>query len=563
MWFGGSTGPIPLRPAPAVPVSPDVPGVWTSTEWPKRELVITSHGERHVLVFGTCDVDSAELHRATALAVPDDVAWRWRGSYVVVEVLTGSVTLWTNLTSALPLYIRRTEDGVLWASSSRILAGLYGSVQVDFAKVAERLIGPDTAEYGMGSYFTGVERVSAGHRLVLSRGTEPAARRVWEPQDVGSGHGERLRAALEGAVAVRVNHATTPSTDFSGGFDSTALGLLAAERLAPHGREIVGVTVHPDGVLHGGDLDYSREAAQHPAVHHRLLPLGLEHSPYGGLDCVPPTDEPAPSTVSYAYFSAQLRWLSEEIGSDMHMTGDGGDALLLTPPYQLVELLYRRRVRHAFREAVRWAHVRRMSALDALRAARSRAGPDPVPTWVRAALPVPQNVEDPSPRGRTRRMLERTMVHAGRTARADVQLAQAVGVPLHNPYFDSQVVDAYLSIPVEDLPGPARYKPVMADAMRDLFPAKLLTRTTKGDASSDHHEGLRRSLPFLMDFVDGHLAQEGMINVPSLHNSLTRAALGLGEELAQIESTVATETWLRAVLRAPVPEWFPDEAVMR
>ncbi|MDE3724847.1 albusnodin/ikarugamycin family macrolactam cyclase [Nocardiopsis sp. N85] len=563
MWFGGSTGPIPLRPANAVPVSPNVPGVWMSTEWPERELVTAAHGERHVLVFGTCAVESAELHRATAPAVPGDVAWRWPGSYVVVEVTPGSVTLWTDLTSALPLYIRRTEDRVLWASSSRLLAGLYGSVEVDLAKVVERLIGPDTAEHGTGSYFTGAERVPAGHRLVLSKGTEPVAGRVWEPKDVGSGHGERLRSALEGAVAVRVDRAARPSTDFSGGFDSTALGLLAAERLAPRGREIVGVTVHPDGVLYGGDLDYAREAAQHPAVLHRLLPLGREHSPYGGLDCVPPTDEPAPSTVSYAYFSAQLRWLSQEVDSDMHMTGDGGDALLLTPPYQLVELLHRGRVRHAFQEAVRWAHVRRMSVLNALRAARSRADPDPVPTWVRITSPVPQGVEDASPRGRTRRMLERTMIHAGRTARADVQLAQAAGVPLHNPYFDSQVVNAYLSVPMEDLPGPARYKPVMADAMRDLFPAKLLARTTKGDASSDHHEGLRRSLPFLMEFVDGHLAQEGLINVSALRNSLSRAALGIGEELAQIESTVATEAWLRTAHRAPAPEWFPDKAVLQ
>lgn len=125
------------------------------------------------------------------------------------------------------------------------------------------------------------------------------------------------------------------------------------------------------------------------------------------------------------------------------------------------------------------------------------------------------------------------------------------------------MVNAYLSIPVENLPGPARYKPVMADAIRDLFPAKLLARTTKGDASSDHHEGLRRSLPFLMEFVDGHLAREGLINVSALRNSLSRAALGIGEELAQIESTVATEAWLRAVHRASVPVWFPDKTVMR
>jgi asparagine synthase (glutamine-hydrolysing) len=89
----------------------------------------------------------------------------------------------------------------------------------------------------------------------------------------------------------------------------------------------------------------------------------------------------------------------------------------------------------------------------------------------------------------------------------------------------------------------------------NLFPARLARRTTKGDASSDHHHGLRTALPALLDFVDGHLADKGLIDVTGLRGSMRRAAMGVGDELAQIESTVATEAWLRAVRSAPETSW--------
>ncbi|NYH53094.1 asparagine synthase (glutamine-hydrolyzing) [Nocardiopsis arvandica] len=473
----------------------------------------------------------------------------------MAQIEPGTVTIWTDLASAIPVYTRRTPEGVLWASSSRLLAGFDEKPSVNLDKVAARLVSPDTAEAGTDSFFHGIERVPPGHRLRMTVRREPDTRVMWRPTPMADGHALRLRSALEDAVTVRVDHSAQPSTDFSGGFDSTALGLLAAERLAPEGRAIVGVTVHPEGVHHGGDLDYAREAAHHPRLDHRWMPVTDDHTPYGKLDLVPATDEPAPSTVSYAYFSGQLAWLTEEVGSDMHMTGDGGDALLLTPPYYLVELLKRGRIRRALGEAARWAHVRRMSILDAFRTANSRAEPDPVPSWVNAKQPVvggedPFTLESP-----TLRALMRTMTQAGRTAHADVQIAEAFGIALHNPYFDSQVIDAYLSVPVDGLPGPARYKPIMAEAMRDLFPERLVRRTTKGDASSDHHHGLRKALPALLDFMDGYLAGEGLVDVAGLRGSMRRVAMGVGDELAQVESAVATEAWLRAVRSAPAIPW--------
>ncbi|MEV2277054.1 albusnodin/ikarugamycin family macrolactam cyclase [Nocardiopsis sp. NPDC049922] len=555
MWFGGSIGPPLTRPRDCRPILPHLTQVWTSTDWPEHERRCVTHRGRHVVVLGPCGADTDDLHQTTAGTVPDDVVWRWPGSYVVAQIEPEAVTLWTDLASAIPVYTRRTPEGTQWASSSRLLACLDGALRVNLDTVAARLISPDTAELGTDSFFLGVERVPPGHRIRLSARTEPLPQAVWRPTPRSEGHARRLRAALEGAVSVRVDRASRPSTDFSGGFDSSALGLLAAERLVSQQRRIVGVTVHPKGVHDGGDLDYAREAAHHIGLDHRWLPVTEEHAPYRELGVVPATDEPAPSTVSYAYFSAQLVWLVEQVGSDLHMTGDGGDALLLTPPYHLVELLRCGRIGRALGEAARWAHVRRTSIIDAFRTANSRIEPDPVPRWVHAAFPASNDANPFSLQSQTQRSLMRTMTQAGRTARADAQLAEAFGIALHNPYFDSQVIHSYLSVPVDDLPGPARYKPVMAEAMRDLFPVRLTRRTTKGDASSDHHQGLRKALPVLLDFVDGHLAAQGLVDVACLRKSIRHAALGIGDELAQIESTVSTEAWLRAVNAAPRIPW--------
>lgn len=133
--------------------------------------------------------------------------------------------------------------------------------------------------------------------------------------------------------------------------------------------------MHPEGVTTGGDVSYARQAGQHPGIVHRLMPLGPRHAPYSNLDAVPATDEPAPSTIAYAYFSAQLQWMRAEFGSDCHMTGDGGDSLLCSPPIMLADLVAARRYWRALVETIGWARLRRLAVwpllVDAWRTART------------------------------------------------------------------------------------------------------------------------------------------------------------------------------------------------
>lgn len=295
--------------------------------------------------------------------------------------------------------------------------------------------------------------------------------------------------------------------------------------------------MHPEGVFHGGDLDYARDAVPRQGLNHLWMPIHREHLPYTDLDLVPATDEPAPSTVSYAHFSAQLTWLMGQ-GSDMHMTGDGGDGLLLTPPSHIAYLMRRGKPCAALVEAARWAQIRRTSLWDALRNARTTP-----------QLRTPFALDSP-----THHAMLQGRMNTARTARADVEIAHGFGVRLHNPYFDAQLIHTYLSTPVRGLPGPTQYKPILADAVHDLFPSRLARRTTKGDASSDHHGGLRAALPSLTNFIDGHLADVGLISPAKIRKTMHRVAAGVGD-LSLVQPVIETEAWMRAVHNAPGLRW--------
>ena len=600
-WFGGFCGAPSSRRLPlnSDKLWSDIEDFWLVGPRPNKMVQTSQTGRRSIAIIGPCGVSSSELARLATHGVPDDVAGYWPGSYVVVQVSDGETTVWTDFGGACPLYTLQVDGGVFWASSSRALAALTAH-QIDTQRLAVGLLAPGVpALLDRRSVFAEVSLIPAAHRAVLSAAGRVTLRRSWRPQARSGDPVLRLRAELSAAVALRVDAATAPTVDLSGGVDSTALALLAAERLHP-ARSITGVTVHPAGVTSEGDTAYACEAARHPGIEHQLMPLGSEHAPYGGLDAVPATDEPAPSTIAHARFSAQLQWMRDQFNSDCHLTGDGGDSLLCTGPIMLADLIAGRHYRRALSEAVAWARLRRVSlwpllvtagrtaqssrsaALHALADAwrthmpsesrlPSNSGTGWFPTSSRPAWSTREARElaataatssadrfDPVPAANfTAFVNAEAMADVGRTARADAQMAEVCGVPLHNPFVDSRVIDAYLSIPLEARPGPAQYKPILRQAMADLFPTALARRTTKGSFTSDFYHGMRANLADLHAMADGHLAVLGLVNPSRFRQTLTLAAAGLPDAFASVEPVIMAEVWLRAVHDSPPILWTP------
>lgn len=547
MWFGGTASPScpSLRPSQARFLTSGSPTLWASNDWPFRELRTVRHRERRISVFGPCGATDAQLAEIALAGVPNDVAQLWPGSYTLVCQEPERTTLWTDLGWAWPIYVHTTRTGTLWASSSLLLASRTGYAP-DLEQLRARLRDPVSAEAVVErSYFTDVTRVPPRHRLTIDQNGSTRVERMWKPElQHRSDLSAVLRAELEAAVSTRLTGGRPLSCDLSGGFDSTALALIAGEHLYESGRSILGVTVHPAGTTHGGDLDYAREAGLRRGIHHEWVPLREEDAPYQRMGALTAADEPPPSAVSHTYLTKQLRWSSREHGRTLHVTGDGGDGLLLTRTAHLADLARRGHPWRAVKEAALWAHTRRTSWWSV-----AKGSVQPPRGTLHQRFPLTT--------GNQREFVDAVMV-AGRTARADSQLAHTCGVHLHNPYFDSRLVALCLSMPPENLPGPARYKPLMAGAMRDLFPSRLSRRTTKGDACADHFGGLRRALPEIRRLMRGHLEGSGLLEADRFDSILHETAAGMRADLYPVEAAVSAEAWLRALARSPSTPWTQE-----
>ncbi|MFE3073490.1 albusnodin/ikarugamycin family macrolactam cyclase [Streptomyces sp. NPDC059247] len=578
--------------------NPAPPGtLWRLGETPVH-AVPTGGGRPRVLVIGWCGATTGQLRDLSAEPVPTDVTWRWPGSYAVVEECTECVVVHTDPAAAFPVYATRWDGGWAWATSARALASLTGA-DVDVGRIACAVLAPSVPPLvGGRTFFSGVEQLPPGSRVELPRNGGPLRRSTtWcpEPEPHRPAH-RRLRRALTDAVALRVRADPSLSSDLSGGLDSTTVAVLAARSLSdPH--VLDAVTIHPEGRLDGADLYYAGLAAASAGrISHRLLPLGAEHLPYGGITSVPATDEPAPSTLTQARLLGQFRWMRREFGTRTHLTGDGGDSVLFRPPAQLCDLVRARRWRRTLREAYGWARLRRVPVVPLLRGAVTMAAtrrsdaladlaryfsggtapglgrgnvrwvtPPPVPGWAgplalgHVAEAAARAAAAPDPLRRFDASLH-TLVdeirEVARTARADAELAASCGIDLHNPFLDPSVIDAVLRDPLDHRPPVHGYKPLLVRAVGDLLPPAVAARTTKGSFEADHFTGMRENLADLQSLGDGRLASLGLLDPALFRRHLRHAAAGVPMSLATLEQALMAEAWLRAHHRDPAPTWI-------
>ncbi|MFF4080798.1 albusnodin/ikarugamycin family macrolactam cyclase [Streptomyces sp. NPDC001777] len=584
--------PLPLGAEPIAPMS----STWRLGTTPIRTLP-TGGGTRRVLFLGWCGATDAQVSALTDRPVPTDATWRWPGAYAVVEEDADKVVLYTDPASAFPLYSVPWRSGWAWSTSARLLASLIGSAP-DVQRLACAILTPSVPTSAAGrSFFTDVEQVAPGCRTELPRiGAAPRSINLWRPDpEVPRLAHRHLRHTLTGAVALRAEADPTLSSDLSGGLDSTAVAVLATDSLpAPH--RLNAITVHPKDNWDGADLRHARlaVAASDGRIVHHLLPLSGQHLPYTLIAAVPPTDEPAPSTLTQARLQGQFRWMRNHLGTRTHLTGDGGDSVLFQPPAHLADLIRHRYLRRAASEAFGWARLRHTSVISLLRDATAMActprrkalfdlagqlagregvgnrgnvrwfSPLPLPDWAEPAAveyvadAARQAAERPDPLtglDASVRSLVDEIREMARTAVADAELAANFGIDLHNPFLDPAVVNAVLTNPLERRPSVHTYKPLLVRAVGDLLPPEVAARTTKGSFDADHYAGMRTNLGDLSALADGHLAGLGLIEPRRLRSHLRRAAAGIPMPLAVIEQVLTAEAWLVAHHREPARAW--------
>ncbi|MEU3016110.1 albusnodin/ikarugamycin family macrolactam cyclase [Nocardiopsis sp. NPDC007018] len=559
-WFGGSvatTGapaPRPLETTWSLVLAKVE--LWTAGTCSGRAVATAVAGPEWVAVFGTHGTDSESLETWLSVRGESDPP-PWPGTYTVVVGNTRGISVFTDPAHALPIYYTEVDGALVWASSSRALSGLTG-LGPNLTWVSRLLANPPESPAVHDSGFQRVCTVPPGHCLEVTGDRPPRVRRWWSPP-AGMPRMEasrQFRQALDTAVALRLGREHHVSCDLSGGLDSTTLCLLAARQREAF-QILTACTVHPESRNRGGDLDYARAAAKgREGVNHMLLPLSEQELPYSSLGCVPPTDEPAPTTIT----AARHRFAYERIsaaGSTVHMTGDGGDALLMQSPDLAIRLALHGHPLRALRDVHGWAKLDRTSPARLLsRVLRVRV--DTPPHWL---TPKALGLASPRPGPRALRYVGRdaemvAIREIGRTAYADVQFASRFGVRLEAPFLDRAVVEAGLAFRLRDRGSPWSYKPQLTRTMTDVLPHTVLERRTKGGTDADHHLGLRIRLHEVSALLDGWLAGHGLIDPQAVRAELRAAESGKEYAWGALEPVIAAEVWSRTVTAYSPPQWL-------
>lgn len=552
-WFGGcAPGREPVAPVGARVVWSD-PSLWAVGSWPGRLMRTTEHQGRRLAVFGPCSAGEEELTRALDVSDLSVLGGAWAGSYTVVRSdAAGAVEVITDAAGACPVYTVDTREGAVWGSSSLALSSL-ATGRVDAEWLASYLLDKQTPSPGRSAW-SQVAPIPPGHRLCLDVGGTASVAAWWQPaRRTYADAAVMVRHALAEGVRSRTEETVT-SADLAG-TDSTALAVIASG-YGP----VTAVTIHPEGVTEGGDMAYA-QALTLPGLTRALFPLQERHLPFCPADdLLPATDEPAPSTASWAMFSAQLRMVADA-GSVCHLTGDGGDNLFLPPPSHLADLARRGHMLHLLNDAQAWARLRRISPWPvigtALRGDAARLARPWItrPPWVTAS-PAPHAGADRSADA----VLITEVRGAARPAYADGQLAGSLDLELHNPYFDAAVLDAVVSAPSWQRFSTRRYKPLLIDAIGDLLPEAHRQRATKGLFAGDFHRGLRNNLRRVLAMADGRLTELGLIDPVLLRTAIYTAALGADTIWSALLPTLGAEMWLEAIEAAPATAWTPIKA---
>ncbi|SDD36226.1 asparagine synthase-related protein [Actinokineospora iranica] len=551
-------------------------------------VVAATAGDVTLVVVGATTATAEWLRawagRVNSLSDVDEVAARLHGSVHLLASIGGRVRVQGSVSGVRAVAYARIDGITVAADRADPLAALTGA-GVDEVGLAACLL-PISSAALTGSVWRGVRLLATDSWLELDRAGHERVVRWWSPPEPRLGLAEgaaRLRHALDQAVRARVGPGGHAGADLSGGLDSTPLCFLAADAVAGGGLTTVRVAVADRA--HDDHVWAARAARSLPGNHHV----------FGGADMpgmfaevgepVSGVDEPVRWIRSVARLRFTAGWLAER-GAGAHLTGHGGDEILVPKPNYLHDLSVRRpalvaRRFTALRAGKRWsltaglrelgdrAPYRRWLLREADRLTDAFPAPATpmfgweyplrMPPWaapeataaVAARLREAAARAEPLGADRSTHLALTLARQVGAAVRQAGQVTAATGVPPHAPYLDDRVIEACLAVRPEERGNPWRYKPLTAEAMRDRMPPESLSRGTKGEFSDDLQRGLHRHRDQVAAlFDDPMLARLGLVEP----DRLRRAALSaypIGLPMAALDTAMSVENWLRATVVRP------------
>jgi asparagine synthase (glutamine-hydrolysing) len=558
------------------------------------------HRDAVLLVTGQCLVEGSRRAAEFARAVDNSADGRflsalaeWPGSYSVVALRHGGAEACVDPAGQFPLYYSRRGDETLIGSNPGLLAVRHHRA-VDPVTAAARIACPTVLPLWSGrSAYEGVARLEGADVLrVESSGAQLVDSSRWPLPVPGRTRAEgarMLRQALVSAVRARCGSQGV-SCDFSGGLDSTSIAFLAA---AATERPLPAVLYHQPLAPAGDLAEAVRFSRLDPMINLLVASGSRETLPFSALmasNAGGPLPEPVEPTPQFLAGGASALRLAVALssGARLHLTGEGADALLLPSPSYLGRFARARdagallrhcagygRLRYASpatlaHQAFRVAHTTPARALRLL--ASELRCPEGLPlrwadliswwspsgeaaTWLAPGMrrQLAEIADDPA----TATAVPNCCGPADLAAVADLrrsgdahrylrQLGAGVGLAVHAPFLDLDVVRSALSVPSQERTEPWSYKPLLGAAMAGLVPPAVLGRRTKGDYSAEEYRGARGSAKALRGLLrDCRLADLGVIEPNAVMSALDRMTSGVAVPIGQMNTLLATEIWLR------------------
>ncbi|MFD8970165.1 asparagine synthase-related protein [Streptomyces sp. NPDC059568] len=570
-----------------------------------RETALCAAPDIQLVTAGHCLADTSERRAALAAARAGDLAptVRLPGSHLSLVWSGGVLRVAGDRAGVVPVYWLKCDGVVWWSTAAAPLAALVGTAPNLPVLLADLTVTGVDVQHDQAHY-AGVRRVPPGHALVLGEGAEPYAVPAGEPVALTFDAGvRRLRDALTTAVERRAHVYRRVSADLSGGMDSSSLTCIAVRS-----RPVLAVTYTDAHLAEDDDVRYARRvAAEVGGITHQVVDARQTGvAQFDGLAdpaALPFTDIPSLALGVLAVKEAQLASVAA-YGSQVHLTGRGGDNVLATDHSHYADQFLSGRRSAALRGAASYARSQHVApwrvwrqlgltaatgyprALDRL--ARTVAGPAPLNAqraarwqdlawcalgsaggWltgtgrraVAELIEARAHMADPHATPAALHDRQALEFMAGSHAMFDSIARQKWGVPIHAPFLDTQVVDACLGIPGYQRVREGVYKPLARAAFTGLVPDFLLHRQTKTAFTTSLYSALAANAPVLRRIITtSKLAQAGLIDAHRAAAALESAIAGAPAPLADLHTLIVTELWLDQVQTrtARATWWQPD-----
>lgn len=533
-----------------------------------------------VHIVGHCFGSAPDKEAAAALQGECAALNALPGNYTTVVERQNEMAISIDQSGVYPFYYRTAGDSLQVSDTSTDLG-----TEPNASYLAATIVSCPILATGQ-SAIRNVVKLEGGQVARFPKHGEPAiADRhiVPDPHYSFEEAAVALGKTLTRAVGSRLELGLSTS-DCSGGRDSGTISLLAARQSSRHYNALIQYT---QGTI-AGDLPHALAITRdYPNITLHQIIGGDEVLPFQNMQSIGLTNEPDLGAAINARLRQRLM-AARELGSELHMTGDGGD-LVLNAPFLALVGLSRNSQSALLRELV----IERASTnykapkelleyIDDYSSKPFTAECQELAAYLQSPIifhdqPFPYHTGWLPWPGASLNLLRPTMrqklaEHAlnlqdnalfknvgvaegaiigdlrnnGTSLRHLQILGQSLGIDVHAPFIDKHVMTACLRLPAHRRMIPGAFKPLLTAAFGDVLPPDLFKRVSKSAYAHELYRGLRISLPHIRGLLkDSRLADIGVIEPKNVLEEVMRLDMGIKGSFSAICKVIGAELWIR------------------